>query len=326
MMRRSEAPAPEVVLATFNGAAHIDALLASLAAQTVPLAVLRVCDDGSWDDTRAVIARWQQVLPLRLLDAPPGAGAGGNFGRLLDASVGDYVMLADQDDVWDSDKIARSMAEMQMLEARWGVATPLLVHGDLRLVDAQLRPIAGSFMDHQHLDPQAISLDRLLLQNVVTGCTVLVNRPLLDLALPIPPEAPMHDWWLAVVAATFGRIGYVPQATVAYRQHDRNAIGAKGRSKGYLKSKLQKGITPHGAASLLWRYVQLARVFKARWGDSIPPPAQRKLLDWLSELPAMSRLARVHRGLSVGARKHGLLSSLFLYWAVAISNFSGYGE
>jgi hypothetical protein len=71
-------------------------------------------------------------------------------------------------------------------------------------------------------DPLAV----LLTQNFVTGCTVLVNRPLLERALPIPESAVVHDWWLALVAASCGHLLYVDWPTVAYRQHDSNAIGA----------------------------------------------------------------------------------------------------
>ena len=67
--------------------------------------------------------------------------------------------------------------------------------------------------------------DRLLSQNVVTGCTVMVNRALLDLAAPWPEAAVMHDWYLALVAACFGQIGLVEEATIDYRQHERNQVG-----------------------------------------------------------------------------------------------------
>lgn len=307
--------APEIVLATFNGAAYVDALLASVAAQSVAPALVRVCDDGSSDCTRAVVERWQNTLPLRWLDAPPGAGACGNFARLLAACEGDYVMLADQDDVWDAEKIACAMRVMVMLESRWGTDVPLLVHGDLRLIDSAGQALAPSFMRHQHLDPLATEFERLLLQNVVTGCTVLVNRALLREALPVPPDAAMHDWWLALVASAFGRIGFVEQATISYRQHGANQIGARGWSVLHLAARGRSLLSRRGSMRLLAPCVAQAGAFSARYGARLSA-RQRLALRWLVHVPTSEPLQRVAAALRVGARKHGVARTIGLYWVL----------
>ncbi|OIR07909.1 abequosyltransferase RfbV [mine drainage metagenome] len=312
---RPEAGALEVVLATFNGAAYLDEMLASLAAQSVLPPTLRVCDDGSRDDTRAVLDRWREVLPIVWLDAPPGAGACRNFARLLAASEADYVMLADQDDVWDPDKIACAMHEMAALEARWGRTVPLLVHGDTRLVDEALRPLAPSFFDFQRLDPHADGFARLLLQNVVTGCTVLVNRALLQLALPVPDAAPMHDWWLALVASAFGHIGFVRRPTVGYRQHGGNAIGARGWSARYLAERARCLLSRRGAMLLLEPCMAQARAFDARYRERLSE-RQRLDLRWLVHLPSRTPLQRIGAALRAGAHKHGMARTLGFYWTL----------
>jgi len=73
----------------------------------------------------------------------------------------------------------------------------------------------------------ANELNRLIVQNSVTGCALMVNRALLDRANPIPLEAVMHDWWLALVACAFGHIAIVSEPTMLYRQHDKNQLGAR---------------------------------------------------------------------------------------------------
>ena len=319
--RADVSAAPEVVLATFNGAAHVGALLASLAAQTVAPAVVRVCDDGSRDGTRAVVEQWQHALPLRWLDAPPGAGACGNFARLLAACEGDYVMLADQDDVWDAEKIACAMRVMAELESRWGKGVPLLVHGDLRLVDTAARPLAPSFMSHQRLDPAATVFKRLLLQNVVTGCTVLANRALLREALPVPPEAAMHDWWLALVASAFGHIGFVDRPTISYRQHGANQIGARGWSARYLAERARCLLSRRGATLLLEPCTAQARAFDARYRKRL---SERQHLDlrWLVDLPSRTPLQRIGAALRVGAHKQGMARTVGLYWTLLWGHFS----
>ena len=65
------------------------------------------------------------------------------------------------------------------------------------------------------------------MQNVVSGCTCLVNQKCINAALPFPSEAIMHDWWLALVAARLGEISYLDESTICYRQHDHNVVGAK---------------------------------------------------------------------------------------------------
>ena len=102
----------------------------------------------------------------------------------------------------------------------------MLVHTDLALVNQYGELMHQSFINYQRLDPSKVTLDDLSLTNVVTGCTVLMNRPLIDLALPIPKEALMHDWWFALVASRLGSILFLNEATILYRQHSNNVLGA----------------------------------------------------------------------------------------------------
>jgi hypothetical protein len=177
-------------------------------------------------------------------------------------------MLMDQDDVWRADKIERQTALMRAEEARLGFGAPILVHSDLELIDRAGRTIHPSFMAYQHIRNEASApLRTLLVQNYVTGCTVLANRPLLDVALPIPPAAMVHDWWLALVAAAVGSIRYDATPTVGYRQHAANQIGAKRWRRGVVSvwRALRLGRTDAGdfARSLAQASALKARVERA---------------------------------------------------------------
>ena len=108
---------------------------------------------------------------------------------------------------------------MQQLEVRNGLDTPFLVHSDLELIDQAGKPLGFNFLEQQCTNPQHTAPVDLALTNVVTGCTVLLNRPLQERSLSIPPQAVMHDWWLALVASVFGRMESLPKATVCYLQH-----------------------------------------------------------------------------------------------------------
>ncbi len=175
-----------------------------------------------------------------MVAGPQGrAGACGNFSHLLRHSEGEYLTFCDQDDIWKPEKLAVTLETMHRLEEEYGKHTPLLVHTDLQVVDRDARLVAASFRRHQHLDPEGGGrLNRLLVQNVITGSTAMINAPLRDLCRSIPAGAIMHDWWLALTAAAFGRIAYLPCQTVAYRQHAGNQIGARGWSLSYLCGRM----------------------------------------------------------------------------------------
>ena len=179
---------------------------------------------------RALLVELQQQYGswLELLPMGRNLGCIANVNCLLEASRAPYVALADQDDIWLPEKLVETFALLQRLEHQHGVQQPLLVHSDLELMDADGHRLGSTYVKHQHLDPRRTAPEPLALTNVVTGCTAMVNRALLDRALPIPSEALMHDWWLALVASCFGAIGWLPQPTVLYRQHGGNVLGAQG--------------------------------------------------------------------------------------------------
>jgi hypothetical protein len=196
---------------------------------------LLIRDDGSTDDTREIVKGLQDADPRIELVEDDGAHLGcvGNYGRLALVALergARYVMLADQDDLWQPQKIEATLSIMRVAEEQYGSGCPLLVHTDLELVTEDLATIAPSFMGYQGIRHETDDpLKTLLVQNFVTGCTTLLNRALLERAIPIPAVAPMHDWWFALCAAAVGRIEFLPKATGRYRQHGANVVAAKGR-------------------------------------------------------------------------------------------------
>ncbi len=224
----------DILLSTYNGERYLADLLDSIAAQTHSDWRLLVRDDGSTDRTVEIIKSFDARLPgrVRLIREPDGnIGAARNFSSLLSRSDADYIMFADQDDVWLADKVAVTLERMQKLEQEHGSDTARLVHTDLTVVDENLAKIADSFWNYQHLNPEnGRILSRALVANTATGCSIMINKRLKDLALPIPQEAIMHDWWLALVASALGRVDYVPRPTILYRQHSTNTLGAKKSS------------------------------------------------------------------------------------------------
>jgi GT2 family glycosyltransferase len=141
-------------------------------------------------------------------------------------NASEYFMFCDQDDVWDSNKIEKTLAKMHDIEKSLP-DSPILVNTDLKVVDEELKVLDNSMWNYQHTNPQLNSFNRLLIQNTITGCTMMINKKLAQISLQIPDEALMHDWWIALVASKFGRIEYIHDSTIQYRQHSGNNVGAK---------------------------------------------------------------------------------------------------
>lgn len=218
-----------IALCTYNGEKFLREQLDSIARQTVLPDELVVCDDRSGDGTLEILAEFKSQAPfaVHIHRNDNNLGPVKNFDKAISLGRGDYICLCDQDDVWFLDKLEVTLSAMREMEQVYGSATPLLVHTDLRVVDEQLQVLGDSLWGYIGSEPARLkSLNRVLMQNFATGCTVMINRSLRDLALPVPSEARMHDWWLALVATAFGRVSAVPRATMLYRQHGRNESGA----------------------------------------------------------------------------------------------------
>jgi hypothetical protein len=136
-----------------------------------------------------------------------------------------HIMFADADDVWLPEKIALLLKAMDAAERL--ADGPVLVHSDLVVVDRTLRTIDGSFWHYAHIVSRDSSLQHVVARNPVTGAATMMNAALRCRMCPIPEGAALHDWWAACVASVTGRIIAVDTPTVLYRQHGRNALGAR---------------------------------------------------------------------------------------------------
>jgi len=308
----------EVVMATCNGERFLDHQIASILAQTVLPSRLLVADDGSSDQTLKCLRDWQKQspVPLELLDCNGSERLGScrNFEQLLRESVASYVMLSDQDDVWDVDKAERLLTQMNVLEHRFGAEKPLLVHADLRLIDAEGHQIHPSFHCCQGLDPQRDGLFEVGLQNVATGCALLVNRSVVERSLPFPDEVVLHDWWLALVAAQAGGLAYLPKPCSSYRQHQANVVGARGWRHQLIQRLLGVDVVrPDLAAQRLISpgLLQL-RACLARFG---PPESATRF----ERLWSASAWVRCSTALKLGLRKHGWWRTAGFYAALLCS-------
>lgn len=248
-----------ILMATYNGEKYISEQIDSLLAQTCDGWELFIHDDGSTDGTKEIIEKYADKYHERIhcMDGKSTGGARENFFYLLGAVEAPYYMTCDQDDVWLDKKIEMTYNRMKCLESgeatvedektshevtshevtsrevRFYEISPCLVYTELRVVDEQLNTIAETMSEYQSLDCTKRTLPQYIIQNSVTGCTMMINRALRDKMLMITDisHTVMHDWWAALVAAQFGRTDFIEEPTILYRQHGDNSLGALNINK-----------------------------------------------------------------------------------------------
>ena len=234
----------DILMATYNGEAYIKEQIDSILNQTYKEWKLYIRDDGSTDNTVKIIKEYVLKYNDRIIlieDGMSGLGAKANFLELMKYSTNDYCMFSDQDDVWLENKIDISLNRMKETEEKYGNNTPILVNTDLKVVDENKFIINESYWDYQQLCGQETRLNKIIVENNVTGCTMLLNRSLLKKSLDMPKEAIMHDYWINLIAVAFGKREIISEPTILYRQHSNNEVGASNtKSINYLISKLNK--------------------------------------------------------------------------------------
>lgn len=242
-----------VCMATYEPSPELlEAQVESLRAQTHRDWICLISDDASSTSGAAALEAAIGSDPRFVVSrSPRRLGAYENFHRALrmvPPGVG-YVALSDQDDRWHPEKLAT------LIEA---LGDARLAYSDMRVVDAEGKLISSTYWTRRR--PGHANLGSLLLSNSVTGAAALFPRSLLDEALPLPPRVGnlYHDHWLALVAATLGRIAYVPRPLHDYVQHPAAVLGHERANRGVAgggivrRARSQLG-RPKGSLRRSWR-------------------------------------------------------------------------
>lgn len=214
----------DILLATYNGEAFLSRQLDSIAGQTYGAWHLLVRDDGSTDNTIRIIKEFQSKHSNRvtLLEDELGSlGATGNFSALMEASTASYIAFCDQDDIWLPEKVDVMMKRMKLVEQ--SPSLPVFLFSDLSMIDDSGALLAESLWQAENLHPERVKLNQLLVQNVPYGCASMINRALLELAVPVADEALLHDHWTVLLASSCGFVDYISTPTIRHRIHDSNA-------------------------------------------------------------------------------------------------------
>lgn len=221
-----------ILLSTYNGESFLEQQLDSLLNQTYKEWLCLIRDDGSSDSTMDILNEYTNKYPEKFIiidNMNQNLRPCQSFMKLLDgAPSAAYFMFCDQDDVWEQQKIELTINEMKKAENRYGDRVPILVHSDLEVVNENLETLAKSMKSLRKSNCNFNTINNLILQNNITGCTVMINGKLKEKVSRLPENAVMHDWWLGLIASCFGEIIYIEETLIKYRQHSKNSVGAKG--------------------------------------------------------------------------------------------------
>lgn len=237
----------DILLAVYNGEKYLEEQLSSIENQTYKDWRLIIRDDCSKDKSMLIAEKFSRKFkPGKVViykNNIPSGSAKNNFLRLLKDSDAEYVMFSDQDDVWLENKISLTLKAMRRSEQEAGEGCPILVHSDLFVTDEKLRIVSNSFFKYQKI-PKKVDIKRLLLQNSVTGCTVMINKMLKEYLEKVdcPEKIVMHDYFAALISEVFGKIVFINRPLIKYRQHGDNSVGAADASSfSYLKARFIAG-------------------------------------------------------------------------------------
>ena len=292
-----------VLLSTYNSAPFIRPMLDSVLAQTYEPLELWVRDDGSKDETPAILAEYAQRFPGRVrVDAAPNVGMVRSYFTLIRESGRDaeFTSFADHDDVWHADKIERAVA---MLRAHGG-AGPLMYTGRLHIVDEAL-----GHLGYSNPPSRPMTFRNALVESVAAGCTMVLNPAARDLVLDTDDISRIWwpDAWFYLLVSAFGTVLYDQHPSVEYRRHTANAVGSPSRwSPRWLRDAWRE----LRGGRLDARFVDQASTLRDCFGARLSA-GQRGILDTFLAPPG-SPLRRLWRALSCPVYRQRPVDGLFV--------------
>lgn len=305
---KNSTPIVTILLASYNGEEYIAQQLDSLMAQTYKHIKIVIRDDGSSDNTYQIVKEYVERYP-ETIEAykrqNETSGAASNFFelcRIAESIDCKYFMFCDQDDVWREDKVQCTLDAM--LQAEKIDEMPMMIHTDLSVTDSSLNTIGESFIKYRALDAYEVNVNRLLVQNNATGCTMMINKSLLQCILQVKniENVAMHDWWITLVAACLGKIIFLDKSTMLYRQHQGNEIGAtKVNTIGFIIKRLLGN--NHVKKTLHMSVIQ-AKELENTYGDMLSDNS-RRYINALASIESKNKFARMATVLRYKLLKQG---------------------
>jgi len=228
-----------VCLASYNGSEYIQDQVLSILNQLCINDEIIVSDNGSSDNTLSILEGFNDPRIKIFIETSPGIIS--NFSNALNHAQGEFIFLADQDDVWLDGKVEQVF---HLLNNEFD----LVLH-DAVVVDQELNVIASSLFS---LNMSRSGFIQNFQKNSYVGCCMAFNRKVLDTALPIPQNVGMHDWWIGLVAEKFFNVAHLSTPLIQYRRHSNNASNTSSKSMFSYSRRIK------------WRLSILFNIFRLR--------------------------------------------------------------
>ena len=209
-----------VCVATYNGEKFIKEQIESILCQLSSDDEIIVSDDGSTDGT-IVIINCIGDKRIRIIEGPRKHSPTFNFENALKEAKGDYIFLADQDDVWKTNKVEVCMKWLQKYDC---------VVSDAEVTDSNLNPLYPSL--YAIMQVRQGHIYNTVWKNGYTGCCMAFRRNILEASLPFPKDIPMHDIWIGNVAAYKYNVKFIPDKLILFRRH-KETISCNGKGSKY---------------------------------------------------------------------------------------------
>lgn len=296
-----------VLMTTFNGEEYVVEQIKSIQRQTYTDWRLYIRDDGSSDDTVLLINEIAMSDPRIIFVSDTFGNIGVKAGYLLLLSVVEakYYFFSDQDDVWLPQKLKRMLTEFTN-----GInSVPMLVHTNLTTVDKNLNVLNKQFYPDTGLD----DLNIILSSNSVTGCTAAINESLKEKMIDDTADMMvMHDWWFALCAVTFGKIQYIKEPMILYRQHDDNQVGTDTT----VFKKLHRIIDVKPETDRLKASFAQAKMLLEKHGAEMMPDTRQIVSDYCN-LPNVKLFQQINDALQQKFRKRSFLGTIS-FWRIVM--------
>lgn len=239
----------DVIIATYNGEKYVIEQLESIVNQTIKPTNIYIRDDGSQDNTIKILESFKNAcnVNIEIISGQGNLGYIKNFEKLVGYTVSEIVFFSDQDDIWTENKAALMLCHFENEKVNVNFSDAYLINDK--------KEILGGLWDYvRHTSKlDEINLDKIIINNIVTGATLAVRRNFLIGLLPFPDSIP-HDHWIAANAVASNCLSSCVDKLVLYRQHDNNQIGA---TKTTLSIKFKRLFNRQKFNKRLGYYIQI---------------------------------------------------------------------
>ncbi len=261
-----------VAMCTYNGERYIEQQLASILSQTRKPQEVVICDDCSSDNTIRIIKQFASIteITIKLIENSINIGSTKNFENAIQLCSGDIIVLSDQDDVWEANKL------QVVYDVYISHPDMSLVFTDGYVVDHELNYMGYKLFDYVKFNKRIKNefimkneFEVLLNNSLVTGATIAFNSKYKNIICPIPLNW-VHDYWISLVLAGIGQVYYIDKPLIKYRQHNSQQIGIRRHNciknifSKYTNRKHQVSKEYYRSKQLYHRFIKYKSIIKCK--------------------------------------------------------------